>query len=222
MLPMSFVMMPAAALVPKVIMKVGSRLTLLAGIALAGIGLATLATMASVDGGYFSVLPGLLIVGLGGGFCMTPSTEAITAALPADKQGVASAMNDTTREVGGAVGVALLGTILASSYESSISPNLSQFPAEIGHVASEGIGQAFAVAPQAGDQGPALIATAQQAFVDAWTHTMWIGVAITAAVFVYVLVRGPKVIDPAVEPGSEDTPTADETDAGGDLVTTTD
>ncbi len=219
MLPMSFVMMPAAALVPKVIMKVGSRLTLLSGVALAGVGLATLAMMASVDGGYFSVLPGLLVIGLGGGFCMTPSTEAITAALPADKQGVASAMNDTTREVGGAVGVALLGTILASSYKSSITPNLGQFPDEISHAAREGIGAAFAVAPQAGDQTPTLIATAQQAFVEAWTHTMWIGVAITAVVFVYVLLRGPKVIDPAIEPGADTTD--DDQGPGGELAVST-
>ncbi len=212
MLPMSFVMMPASALVPKVIMKVGSRITLLTGVALAGFGLATLAMMASVDGGYLAVLPGLLIIGLGGGFCMTPSTEAITASLPPDKQGVASAMNDTTREVGGAVGVALLGTILAASYQSSIDPNLGAFPDDVADVAREGIGQAFAVAPQAGDQAPALIETAQRAFVDAWTHSMWIGVAITAAVFLYVLLRGPRVIDPAIEPPIDDDRDSDPVD----------
>lgn len=212
MLPMSFVMMPAAALVPKVIMRIGSRATLLIGVALAGVGLATLATMASTDGGYMAVLPGLLIIGLGGGFCMTPSTEAITAALPADKQGVASAMNDTTREVGGAVGVALLGTILAASYKSAITPNLGGFPDEVANVAREGIGAAFAVASQAGDQSPALIETAQRAFVEAWTHTMWIGVAITAIVFAYVLLRGPRVIDPAIEPHTHHDTTDDHPD----------
>ena len=144
-------------------------------------------------------------------FVMMPA-----AALPADKQGVASAMNDTTREVGGAVGVALLGTILAASYKSSITPNLDQFPDQVSDVAREGIGAAFAIAPQAGDQAPTLIETAQQAFVDAWTHTMWIGVAITAVVFVYVLLRGPRVIDPAIEPDAV-TGLADR-DPGDDLT----
>lgn len=192
MLPMAFIMMPASALVPKLIGKIGSYRTILIGLVFSAAGLATLALMASVDGGYWSVLPGLLVIGVGAGCCMTPSTDAITSSLPADKQGVASAMNDTTREVGGAVGVALLGAILASSYKNTITPNLTQFPDEIAHVASEGIGAAFGAAANAGAQGPELIHVAQEAFVAGWVHSMWIGVAITAVVFVYVLFRGPK------------------------------
>ncbi|MCB1255751.1 MAG: MFS transporter [Microthrixaceae bacterium] len=192
LLPMAFVMMPSSALVPKLIGKIGSHLTMLIGIVVAGVGLAALALMASVDGGYWSVLPGLLIMGLGMGCSMTPSTEAITASLPADKQGVASALNDTTREVGGAVGVALLGAVLASTYKDSITPSLSQFPAAIADVAKEGIGAAFSIAPQAGAQAPQLIHDAQLAFVDGWVQSMWIGVAITAVLFVFVLLRGPR------------------------------
>jgi fucose permease len=192
MLPMAAIIMPTSAIVPKVIGRFGSQRTLLLGLGLSGMGLATLALMASVDGGYLSVLPGLLIIGLGGGMSMTPATEAITASLPADKQGVASAMNDTTREIGGAIGVALLGSILSASYKSSITPNLAPFPDDVAATAREGIGAAFAVAPQAGTQAPQLIHAAQAAFVDGWVSSMWVGVVVVAIVFLFVLVRGPR------------------------------
>ena len=70
-----------------------------------------LATMVSVEGGYLSLLPGLMVFGVGVGLLMSPSTAAITESLPAEKQGVASALNDTVRELGGAIGIALLGSL---------------------------------------------------------------------------------------------------------------
>src|SRR5690606_38665224 len=57
---------------------------------------------------------GLIIMGLGMGFSMTPATETITSSLPADRQGVASALNDITRELGTALGVALLGPLVTA------------------------------------------------------------------------------------------------------------
>jgi hypothetical protein len=125
------------------------------------------------------------------GLTMTPSTAAITETLPADKQGVASALNDTSREVGGAVGVALLGSVLSSGYAGAIGPSLEGLPPELAEPASEGIGNAFAVAAQAGDQGPAIIDAAQHAFVDGWVQSMWVGVGLAAFALVYLIVRGP-------------------------------
>src|SRR5690606_3568395 len=141
-----------------------------------------------VEGGYMSVLPGLVIIGLGMGLTMTPATAAITETLPADKQGVASALNDTSREVGGALGVALLGSVLSSGYADAIEPALEGLPPALAEPASEGIGSAFAVAAQAGDAGPQLIDAAQHAFVDGWVQSMWIGVAMSAVALVYLLV----------------------------------
>ncbi len=137
------------------------------------------------------MLPGLVIIGLGMGLTMTPSTEAITATLPADKQGVASALNDTSRELGGAIGVALLGSVLSSGYQSAIDPSLEGLPPELAEPASEGIGSAFAVAAQAGDQGPAIIAAAQHAFVDGWISSMWVGVGLVGIALAFLIVRGP-------------------------------
>lgn len=191
MLPMTLVMMPTSTLAPKLAMRVGSRATMIAGVGIFAGGLATMALRASVEGGYWSVLPGLIIIGLGMGLTMTPATQAITETLPADKQGVASALNDTARELGGAVGIALLGSVLTAGYQSAIGPALDGIPAELAEPASEGIGAAFGVAAQAGTHGPMIIDAAQHAFVDGWVQSMWLGVGMAAVALVYLIVRGP-------------------------------
>jgi hypothetical protein len=135
-----------------------------------------------------------MILGLGMGLTMTPATEAITATLPADKQGVASALNDTSREVGGALGVALLGSILSSGYRSAIEPSLDGLPPEIAETAREGIGSAFAAAANAGADAPRIIDAAQHAFVDGWVTSMWVGVAMAAVALAILVVRGPGTV----------------------------
>ncbi|MCC6433632.1 MAG: DHA2 family efflux MFS transporter permease subunit [Acidimicrobiales bacterium] len=191
MLPMAVAMMPMSTVAPQIAQRFGSRRTMLFGLSLFALGLAGMALRASVEGGYFSVLPGLVVMGLGMGLTMTPATAAITETLPAEKQGVASALNDTSREIGGAVGVALLGSILSAGYRSSIEPALAGLPRELAEPAREGIGGAFGAAAQAGPQAPALIDAAQHAFVDGWVRSMWVGVAMALVAIVYVAVRGP-------------------------------
>lgn len=80
-----------------------------------------MATFVSVDGGYLPILPGMLAMGLAMGLTQTPSTEAITSALPRERQGVASALNDVTREFDTALGVALLGAVLTAGYRNAIA-----------------------------------------------------------------------------------------------------
>ena len=203
MLPMAVMMMPMSTVAPRIAARYGKRATMMTGVGIFSLGLVTMALRASVEGGYLSVLPGLVLIGLGMGLTMTPATEAITETLPHDKQGVASALNDTSRELGGALGVALLGSVLSAGYRSAIEPLLADLPAELSEPASEGIGSAFAVAAQAGEQGPVIIDAAKHAFVDGWVQSMWLGVGMAAVAFVYLALRGP-VRDIAVhEPEAE-------------------
>lgn len=215
LLPMAATMMPMATVAPQVAARLGSRTTM-TGVAIFMVGLITLALRASVEGGYMSVLPGLLLIGLGMGLTMTPSTAAITETLPAEKQGVASALNDTSREVGGAVGVALLGSVLSAGYQSAIEPAVAGLPPELAGPAREGIGSALAVAAQAGDQGAALVDAAQHAFVDGWVQSMWFGVGMAAIALVYLVVRGPRSAED--EAGTDGVPTLDVIDP--DVVAT--
>lgn len=177
-LPMGAMIMPMSTVAPRLAARHGSRNVTLVGLITFATGLALLAMNASVDGGYFSILPGLMVLGLGMGLSMTPSTTAITESLPPDKQGVASALNDTTRELGGALGVALLGSILSAGYRSSVRDSLQGLPDELVERASDGIGMAMAVAPNAGDAANRVVEAAQLGLVSGWTRAMWIGVVI--------------------------------------------
>ena len=191
LLPMAALLMPLSSVAPKIANRIGIRKLLIFGTSVVTIGLVMMATMPSVSGGYLSVLPGLLVVGAGMGLVMTPSTVAITESLPVEKQGVASALNDTVREVGGAVGVALLGSILASGYRNEVSAVAETLPAELQEPVKDGIASTLAVAGNLGDQALTVIDASREAFVAGWHQTMWIGAAITAVAVVVLVLRGP-------------------------------
>ncbi|SDQ45851.1 MFS transporter [Quadrisphaera sp. DSM 44207] len=192
LLPMALLMMLASGLAPKVAAGIGGRATMALGIGVGAVGLALMAGLVSVEGGYPSVLPGIAAMGLGMGLSMTPATEAITSSLPRSRQGVASALNDVTREFGTALGVALLGAVLSAGYRSAIDPRLEGIPAETAETARDGAANALAVAEAAGPQAEALTTAARESFVDGWQHGMWVGVGVMLALLVVVLVRGPR------------------------------
>jgi len=92
LMPMPMLMIACSSLAPRLAARIGVRPTMATGVFLGGAGLALMAILVSVDGGYPSVLPGYVVMGLGMGLAMTPSTEAITSSLPREQQGVASAL----------------------------------------------------------------------------------------------------------------------------------
>jgi EmrB/QacA subfamily drug resistance transporter len=184
LLPMAAMMMPLSTVAPSLAQRFGLRTMLTGGSLLIAAGLAMLGLLSTANGGYLTVLPGLLTLGLGVGMSMSPGTTAITASLPQEHQGVASALNDTVREFGGALGVALMGSLLSAGYSSHIGAATTALPADAAASVKEGIGGAFAIAPRLGDQGPAVLDAARHAFVDGWRLSMWVAAAlllITAA-----------------------------------------
>lgn len=129
------------------------------------------------------------------GLSMPPATEAITSALPRERQGVASALNDVTREFGTALGVALLGAMLSAGYRNAMDSRLAGapgLPAGTAGTAREGITNAIEAAAGAGAGARTLIRAAREAFVDGWQTAMWAGVALMAILFAYTLALGPK------------------------------
>jgi predicted MFS family arabinose efflux permease len=197
MLPMAAVMMPTSTMAPRIAGRFGSRSTMLAGVTLFATGLALLALRASVEGGYLSVLPGLMIVGFGMGLTMTPATTAITETLPQEKQGVASALNDTSREIGGAVGMALLGSVLSAAFRIKMTDSLVGLPDKAVDAAGEGIANAYGVAAQMtkngmNEEAARVVEAAKQSFVSAWTQSMWVGVVLAALAVAVLAVFGPR------------------------------
>lgn len=193
LMPMAVLMMVFSGVAPRLAARIGPRLTIASGVLLGGAGLTLMAVLVSVDGGYLSVLPGMITMGIGMGLAMAPSTEAITSALPREQQGVASALNDVTREFGTALGVALLGAVFTAGYSNAISQRLGGVPPEAADLASRGIANARAIASEAQPYSAALYRSAQESFVQGWQQAMWAGVVVMAILLLFVLVRGPEL-----------------------------
>nr|ABS50467.1 NapR5 [Streptomyces aculeolatus] len=196
LMPMAVTMMMASGLAPRLSVQAGPRATMSAGIALTGVGLALIALLVSVENGYLSILPGIVVMGFGMGLAMVPSTEAITLALPREKQGVASALNDVTREFGTALGIAMLGAILSAGYSNAIDDKLDGIPEQAADPAREGIATALEASPNAGSSANDLIDIARQSYIDGWQQALWVGTAVMAVLFVYIILRGPNTPTP--------------------------
>ncbi|WP_211245736.1 MFS transporter [Actinomadura oligospora] len=197
LMPLAASMMTASGLAPKLAARFGARPTMAAGIGLTGVSLALMALFVSVEDGYLSILPGIIVMGVGLALSMVPSTEAITRSLPREKQGVASALNDVTREFGTALGVAVFGALLTAGYRHAIDDRLHDVPQGTADTAREGIANAVAVSGGAGPHAQDLVHAAKQSYVEGWQQSMWAGVAVMAVVLVYIALRGPKNNTPA-------------------------
>jgi EmrB/QacA subfamily drug resistance transporter len=119
-LPLALAMVPTSRLVPALTARYGTRTVCAGGLALVAAGLAIIA-QAGTDTPYALMAGGLVVLGIGMGAAMTPATSAITEALPPAQQGVGSALNDLSREVGGATGIAVIGSILTTTYTSHVN-----------------------------------------------------------------------------------------------------
>lgn len=211
LLPMAVMMMPLSTIAPTIAERIGFRRTLVTGMLLMAAGLFTFAMLADPDGGYLSVLPGILLLGAGVGLSMSPSTAAITASLPEEKQGVASTLNDTVREMGGAVGIALIGSVLNSAYQANIEPATSALPPAVAEPVNEGIGGALGVTAQMGADGTALLDSARQAFVDGMVPALLLAAGLSLAAAIYTALRGPKTAaeaEPRLHPTDQSTQAA--------------
>ncbi len=191
LMPMAILMMAFSAGAPRLGANLGPKYTVAVGIAFGIIGLMLMATQVTAAGGYLSVLPGMVAMGIGMGLAMPPSTEAITTALPEGKQGVASAINDLARELGTSLRVALLGAFFAAGYTRSIQKFVVGADHAIADPAVRGIGTAFA-AYTSSDVYGTVYEYAQASFVEAWRSSMWVGVALMACLLGFVLLRGPR------------------------------
>jgi hypothetical protein len=117
------------------------------------------------------------------GTTMAPATDSIMGSLPLGKAGVGSAMNDTTRQVGGALGVAIVGSIMSSSYSSHMAGAVKGLAPAAAAAARNSVGAATAVANQAGPAGASLLRSAHVAFINAMGDAVMVaaGVALLGA-----------------------------------------
>lgn len=162
--PLAIPMMVLAGLTQWFLPRFGLRLSVASGLAILAVGLLCMRPL-GVDSTYFDLAWPMLVLSAGMGICNAPSTTAITGAVPLSKQGVASAINDTTRELGGALGIALAGSILAAGYSSAFSSSVQTLPSTLREPALGSLAQALQIAGGLGPHGSNLARQANDAFL---------------------------------------------------------
>lgn len=180
-LPMAATLMPMSRIAPVLVARIGARRVNVIGLVLVAGGMVTLAQLGT-SSSYWLVVGGLVPLGAGMGMAMTPATSAITEALPKAQQGVGSALNDLARELGGALGIAVLGSVLAAGYRGNL-----HLPGVASDVAARAR-SSFAVGNHMG--GP-IADHANSAFMSGMHSALYFaaGAALLAAVGVAALLR---------------------------------
>jgi EmrB/QacA subfamily drug resistance transporter len=179
MLPVALAMFVAAPSSARLVERFGTKRVVASGLGLASVGLAMVATFSPTTG-FGPVALSMMVMGFGMGLTMAPATESIMGSLPPAKAGVGSAVNDTTREIGGALGVAIIGSMLSSVYAGRVADALAgtPLPSQAVDAATGSLGGALAVANGiGGSTGAALAATARSAFTDGMARGVLVGAA---------------------------------------------
>lgn len=176
MLPMMFI----SPLVPNVVKLVGARTVISVGLVLTAIAFVIMSTWTQ-DMTYWHLFGTMAVMMLGITFAMTPGTTILMASVPRNRSGMGSAMNDTTRELGGALGVAVLGAILSATYEDKIRETASQFPSQVSDALESSLAVALKVSEKLGPAADTVANSAKDAFMNGMSHA-----AVIAAIIIFI------------------------------------
>jgi EmrB/QacA subfamily drug resistance transporter len=191
LLPMAAIVMPMSRIAPHLVERFGQRAVMTAGLLCLATGLGILSQL---DGHstYWHFLIGLIAFGFGMAMTSTPSTTAIVTSLPRAKQGVGSAMNDVSRELGSALGIAILGSLFNTGYSKAVSEATAALPPEAAHAVEESAGAGFAVASQLGSGGQQLADAVRDAFAAGLGDALKAGAAIALLTAAFTFWRAPR------------------------------
>ncbi|MEW2387760.1 MFS transporter [Streptomyces venezuelae] len=155
MLPLAGAVFVGSALTGYLTPRIGMKITVSAGMVAGTVALALL-TRVDASSSYGDFVAPLIILGLAIGLALSPCTDAIMGAFPESELGVGGAVNDTSLELGGSLGIAILGSVLASSYSSKLSDAAAasgtKLPDGTLETAQDSVGAGYAVAQGIGDK----------------------------------------------------------------------
>jgi EmrB/QacA subfamily drug resistance transporter len=191
LLPMATIVMPMSRVAPHLVERFGQRAVMTAGLTCLGAGLGIMSLLNS-GSTYWHFLAGLATFGLGMALTSTPSTTAIVTSLSRAKQGVASAMNDVSRELGSALGIAILGSLFNSGYNAAVSDATASLPPAAADAVGESAGAAIVMASNLGAGGQQLADGVRNAFAAGLNDAMVAGAAIALLAAAFTLWRAPQ------------------------------
>ena len=182
--PVAIGLMLASTVAHRFVARFGTTKVVVAGLSIS----TTVLLLYGVEALVSSVAGGMIIrgiFGIGMGLTVPPATESIMGALPKDRAGVGSAVNDTTRQTGGALGVAVIGSVFAWRYHAGLG-GLEGLPTTATDAAHDSIGKALGVAGQLPvEQATKLLDVANTAYFSGLRTGVWLGAAILAGTAVF-------------------------------------
>ena len=209
MMPIAAAMMVIGPTVARIVERFGTRDVMTAGLTLLFVSLLMHASHTVMASGWLGIIPRFLL-GAGMGLVMPPATMAIMSSLPPERAGVGSAMNDTTRQTGGALGVAIVGSIVSAAYRRFYEAPVG-VAVEVAEQAKESIGRALVTAAELpAEVLDRLVLDARETYIDAVRYGYWASAAVLLLTIVFVrrnvpatrLVHGSKQVveEPAADP----------------------
>jgi EmrB/QacA subfamily drug resistance transporter len=226
-LPIAACMLVLSPLSDRFVQKVGTKLVVGVGLLMVTAGLVSWTSLSATSAYWPDIVWRLALMASGMALTMAPATDSIMGSLPLGKAGVGSAVNDTTRQVGGALGVAVIGSVLASIYGSQVGEFLHGKPVSSGTAAE--LRQSLGLALVVGKRVPGLATTGVDAFVDGMHAGVLVaaGVALVGAVIAFaflparaadVTLDGHDQQSGGLHPGAADGPVGDDAvPTGADL-----
>jgi EmrB/QacA subfamily drug resistance transporter len=170
-LPVAVSIATASVLAPRIVHRLGTTAVVRAGLLLLSAAFVWIALRVDVDTSYLEIAGQMVFLGAGLGATTAPATESIMGSLSADKAGIGSAVNDTTRELGGTLGVAIIGSVFSSIYVNVLDgagadSAFAQLPPEAQELTRESVGAAQYVAGELGAAAGPYLAEVNDAFLS--------------------------------------------------------
>jgi Na+/melibiose symporter-like transporter len=212
-LPWAAAMMVVSPFSARLVQRIGTKLVVGTGLLCVATALVLLSGLDASSPYWPDVLWRMMLMATGMGLTMAPATESIMGSLPLAKAGVGSAVNDTTRQVGGALGVAVIGSVLASTYGNQVAEFLRGKNVPTG--VAQSIEQSLGFALRAGNQVPGLAEAATNGFIDGMQRGLLVAAfaafvgAVIALVFLPARSGHAAEVAPDLDPHPNATTTAD-------------
>ncbi|HEY8527495.1 MAG TPA: MFS transporter [Acidimicrobiales bacterium] len=198
LIPMSAVMIVLAPNSARLVERVGTKVVVGGGLLIVSLALMLMSRL-DANSSTLATIGVTMVMATGMAHIMPPATESIMGSLPREKAGVGSAVNDTTRQVGGALGVALLGSLLASRYGSHVDSGLADagLPSRVLDGVGDSIQAAVGIGQDTGGpMGERIVTVARDAYMSGMHLAVLVGAGITLlaaiSVFLWLPARAPE------------------------------
>ncbi|MFC5722358.1 MFS transporter [Streptomyces gamaensis] len=199
LLPMTLALLAAAPAASALIHRLGMRTVIVGALATVALGALLLGLL--VDRGYVPVAGALVLLGAGGGAMFTASSVTLMAAVRPEQAGGAAAVDEMSFELGGALGIAVLGSLAAALFRGAVTTDSHGLPAHAAEAARESLAGALSAAERLPQDGAHLAQAAKTAFTDSFATTSLVSAGVMAAVTVLAALLVPRAFTPANHSG---------------------